>query len=118
MSIGDLVRRASGIVVLIGLAITFRRQPGLQEIRNVQAIAGWEMVQRKAHIFIRFEAKHYRPADAETSWRLRHALGAMLEAHNLGLLLGPVDTAAVPAGSRDARLNIRLHKLGSGCSPR
>jgi hypothetical protein len=27
------------------------------------ALIGWEMVQRKAHIFIRFEAKHYRPAD-------------------------------------------------------
>ena len=27
------------------------------------ALIGWEMVQRKAHIFIRFEVKHYRPAD-------------------------------------------------------
>jgi hypothetical protein len=24
---------------------------------------GWELLQRKAHIFIRFEVKHYRPAD-------------------------------------------------------
>jgi hypothetical protein len=27
------------------------------------AMIGWELLQRKAHIFIRFEAKHYRPAD-------------------------------------------------------
>jgi hypothetical protein len=27
------------------------------------ALIGWELLQRKAHIFIRFEAKHYRPAD-------------------------------------------------------
>ena len=27
------------------------------------AMMGWELLQRKAHIFIRFEVKHYRPAD-------------------------------------------------------
>ncbi|MGY3563182.1 hypothetical protein ACVWXP_006451 [Bradyrhizobium sp. USDA 4463] len=27
------------------------------------ALVGWEWLQRKAHIFIRFEAEHYRPAD-------------------------------------------------------
>jgi hypothetical protein len=27
------------------------------------ALLGFELLQRKAHIFIRFEAKHYRPAD-------------------------------------------------------
>jgi hypothetical protein len=27
------------------------------------ALIGWELLQRKAHIFIRFEAEHYRPAD-------------------------------------------------------
>jgi hypothetical protein len=27
------------------------------------AMIGWELLQRKAHIFIRFEAKHYRPTD-------------------------------------------------------
>jgi hypothetical protein len=27
------------------------------------ALIGWEWLQRKAHIFIRFEAEHYRPAD-------------------------------------------------------
>ena len=27
------------------------------------AMMGWELLQRKAHIFIRFDVKHYRPAD-------------------------------------------------------
>jgi hypothetical protein len=27
------------------------------------AMIGWELLQRKAHIFIRFEVKHYRPTD-------------------------------------------------------
>src|SRR4051812_44001279 len=27
------------------------------------AMIGWELLQRKAHIFIRFMAVHYRPAD-------------------------------------------------------
>ena len=27
------------------------------------AMIGWELLQRKAHIFIRFMADHYRPAD-------------------------------------------------------
>jgi hypothetical protein len=27
------------------------------------AMMGWELLQRKAHIFVRFEVQHYRPAD-------------------------------------------------------
>jgi hypothetical protein len=42
---------------------TSLRRCGLRKTRSPVALIGWEVLQRKAHIFIRFMADHYRPAD-------------------------------------------------------
>jgi hypothetical protein len=59
-----------------------------------------------------------KPAGALRSGNDMRFSDNLPESCDQGSIIREAHTAAVSAGSRDARLNIRLHELGSGCSAR